>query len=49
MWLYKTLGLGYGLDEKTIQSVRKYKFAPATKDGKPVATVITVEDTLHTY
>lgn len=29
-------GLGYGLDEKAIEAVGKWKFKPATKDGSPV-------------
>ena len=29
--------LGMGLDEKAIEAVRKYKFRPAMKNGKPVA------------
>jgi TonB family protein len=28
--------VGYGLDEKAVEAVRKYKFKPATKDGEPV-------------
>jgi periplasmic protein TonB len=35
--------LGMGLDEKAIEAIRKYRFKPATKDGKPVAAVMTVE------
>jgi TonB family protein len=35
--------LGYGLDEKAIEAVNKYKFKPAMKDGKtPVPVMITV-------
>jgi protein TonB len=26
-----------GLDEKALEAVRKYKFRPAMKEGKPVA------------
>jgi TonB family protein len=32
-----------GLDNKAIEAVSKWKFAPATKDGKPVAVKIRVE------
>jgi periplasmic protein TonB len=35
--------LGMGLDEKAMEAIRKYRFKPATKDGKPVAAVMTVE------
>jgi periplasmic protein TonB len=35
--------LGMGLDEKALEAIRKYRFKPATKDGKPVAVGITVE------
>jgi protein TonB len=35
--------LGMGLDEKALEAVRKYRFKPAKKDGKPVPVRITVE------
>ena len=35
-------GLGYGLDEKAIEAIGKWKFRPAMKDGTPVAVEITV-------
>ena len=36
-------GLGLGLDEKATEAVRKWKFAPGTFDGRPIAMQITVE------
>jgi TonB family protein len=36
-------GIGYGLDEKAIECVRQWIFAPATKDGKPVPFEGTIE------
>lgn len=35
-------GMGMGLDEKAVQAVQRYKFKPATKDGKPVAVYVNV-------
>jgi TonB family protein len=34
-----TQGIGMGLDQKAVQAIRKWKFKPAEKDGKPVATI----------
>jgi periplasmic protein TonB len=41
--------LGMGLDQKAVESVRQWKFAPALKEGKPVAVEVRVEVafTLH--
>ena len=42
--------LGMGLDEKAIETVQKWKFKPALKDGKtPVPVMITVEVDFHLY
>jgi TonB family protein len=41
--------LGMGLDEKAMEAVRKYKFKPAMKDGKPVPVMITVEVNFRLY
>ncbi|MGA3081635.1 MAG: energy transducer TonB [Terracidiphilus sp.] len=41
--------LGYGLDEKALQCIRKYRFQPAVKDGVPVAARIAVEVNFHLY
>jgi len=34
--------LGMGLDEKALEAVQRYRFKPATMDGKPVAAMINV-------
>jgi TonB family protein len=35
--------VGMGLDERAVEVVRRWKFKPATKDGKPVAVKVTLE------
>jgi len=35
--------LGYGLDETAIEGVRRWRFKPATSQGKPVAVAISIE------
>jgi TonB family protein len=34
--------LGYGLDQKAVEAVRQWKFAPSTRDGKPVPVLVSV-------
>jgi TonB family protein len=38
---------GLGLDEMAIEAVRKWRFKPAMKDGKPVAVKVPVEMTFR--
>lgn len=32
-----------GLDEKAIEAVKRWKFKPAMKDGKPVAVAVNIQ------
>jgi TonB family protein len=41
--------LGYGLDAKGIDSVLKWKFQPATLNGKPQASEVAIEIDFHLY
>ncbi|HLX85218.1 MAG TPA: energy transducer TonB [Terriglobales bacterium] len=41
--------LGLGLDEKAIEAVKKWRFDPAKKDGKPVAVSVNIEVNFHLY
>jgi len=41
--------LGLGLDEKAIEAVKKWRFDPAKKDGKPVAVAVNIEVNFHLY
>ena len=42
-------GIGYGLDEKAVEAVSKYKFKPAMRDGVPVAVEVNVQVDFKTY
>jgi TonB family protein len=41
--------LGMGLDEKALDAVRKYRFKPARKDGRPVPVMILVAVNFRLY
>jgi protein TonB len=45
--LHVVSGLGMGLDEKAIEAIKKWKFEPAFRDGKPVAAKLTVQVSFH--
>jgi hypothetical protein len=40
---------GFGLDVQAAKAASQYKFAPATKDGKPVPARISVEVNFRLY
>ena len=41
--------LGSGLDENAVAAVRQWRFRPALKNGRPVATESTIEVDFHLY
>jgi TonB family protein len=41
--------LGMGLDEKAIEAVQRWKFAPGVKDGVPVAVRVNIEVNFRLY
>jgi TonB family protein len=47
VWIDRKVGLG--LEQKAIETVRQWKFEPATRDGKPIAVQIIVEVAFHLY
>lgn len=42
-------GLGYGLDQSALECVSRYRFRPATRDGKPIAARVTIEVSFRLY
>ena len=47
--IYVARSLGMGLDEKAVEAVQKWKFAPGMKDGYPVAVRVNVEVNFRLY
>jgi TonB family protein len=41
--------LAYGLTEKAIEAVSKYRFKPAMRGGQPVPVYVTIEVNFHLY
>jgi TonB family protein len=44
-----TQSLDKDLDKKAVECVKKWRFEPATRDGKPVAMRVVVEVNFHLY
>jgi len=41
--------LGYGLDEKAVEAIRKWRFQPELRDGQPIEKRIYVDVTFRLY
>ena len=47
IWVVRTLG--HGLDGTAVEAVKHWKFSPATKNGEPVASVVSIESSFDLY
>jgi TonB family protein len=47
IWVKKKTG--FGLDQQAVQTARQWRFRPATKDGKPVAVITSIEMSFKLY
>jgi TonB family protein len=47
--LHVVRALGMGLDQNAIEAVKKYRFKPAMKDGKPVPVKVNIEVNFRLY
>ena len=47
VWVVQALG--HGLDRASVETVKRWKFEPATKDGQPVPVILNVETTFDIY
>ncbi|MGH9641669.1 MAG: energy transducer TonB [Terriglobales bacterium] len=45
LWVKK--GVGLGLDQKALDTVRRWKFQPAVKNGEPIAVYAVIEVAYH--
>lgn len=47
VWIVQALG--HGLDRASVETVKRWKFEPATKNGEPVPVILNVETTFDIY
>jgi TonB family protein len=47
VWVIQALG--HGLDRASVETIKRWKFKPATKDGQPVPVILSVETTFDIY
>jgi protein TonB len=43
VWVTRSLDRSFGIDDEAVRTVKQWRFAPATHDGKPVAVVVPIE------
>ena len=42
-------GIRSDIDQKAVEAVRKWRFAPATEDGKPISVSVSVHVTFNVF
>jgi protein TonB len=43
VWIVRSLDRTFGIDDEAVRTVKQWRFAPATQNGRPVTVVVPIE------